>query len=142
MLPGPSVETSRGGGPRKLSSRRAPPGIVTGLKPANEEFSISIQRLGIRDILLGDSPAQGHLDREGIMHLTDTGFPYQRGSNTYIVGHAGDFDANRIPNPFKTSRTFVREILSPSATPRVVATTTASTTASSSTLQTYGLPNP
>jgi hypothetical protein len=54
------------------------------------------------------------------MHLTDTGFPYQRGSNTYIVGYAGDFDANRIPNPFKTSRTFVREILSPSATPRVV----------------------
>ena len=107
-----------------------------GLKPANEEFSISIQRLGIRDILLGDSPAQGHLDREGIMHLTDTGFPYQRGSNTYIVGHAGDFNANRIPNPFKTSRTFVREILSPSATPRVVATTTASTTASSLTLQT------
>ncbi len=35
------------------------------------------------------------------MHLTDTGFPYQRGSNTYIVGHAGDFDASRIPNPFK-----------------------------------------
>ena len=114
-----------------------------GLKTANEEFSISIPRLGIKDILLGDSPAQGDLDREGIMHLTaDTGLPYQRGSNTYIVGHAGDFNANRIPNPFKTSRTFVREILSPSATPRVVATTTASTTASSSTLQTYGLPNP
>lgn len=35
------------------------------------------------------------------MHLTDTGFPYQRGSNTYIVGHAGDFDANRIPNPLQ-----------------------------------------
>ena len=35
------------------------------------------------------------------MHLTDTGFPYQRGSNTYIGGLAGDLNASRIPNPFK-----------------------------------------
>ncbi len=35
------------------------------------------------------------------MHLTGTGFPYDRGSNTYIVGHTGDFDASRIPNAFK-----------------------------------------
>ena len=26
------------------------------------------------------------------MHLSGTGFPYERGSNTYIVGHAADYD--------------------------------------------------
>ena len=101
ILPGPSVETSRDRPPAEDLPVGSPPRIVTRLKPANEEFSISIPRLGIKDILLGDSPAQEYLDREGIMHLTGTGFPYERGSNTYIVGHAGDFDASRIPNAFK-----------------------------------------
>lgn len=34
------------------------------------------------------------------MHLSGTGFPYERGSNTYIVGHAADYDASRVPNVF------------------------------------------
>ena len=35
------------------------------------------------------------------MHLSGTGFPYERGSNTYIVGHAADYDASRVPNVFR-----------------------------------------
>lgn len=75
--------------------------MVTGSKPANDEISISIPRLGLKDVQIGDSPDQEYLDREGIMHLTGTGFPYERGSNTYIVGHAADFDASRVPNVFQ-----------------------------------------
>ncbi len=35
------------------------------------------------------------------MHLSGTGFPFKRNSNTYIAGHAGDFGGSRIPNVFR-----------------------------------------
>ncbi len=35
------------------------------------------------------------------MHLSETGFPFKRNSNTYIAGHAGDFGGSRIPNVFR-----------------------------------------
>jgi sortase A len=57
--------------------------------------------LGIEDVTVGDSPDQSYLDREGIMHLSGTGFPHKQGSNTYIVGHAADYDASRVPNVFR-----------------------------------------
>jgi sortase A len=61
---------------------------------------LSVPRLGLKDISLGDSPDQAYLDREGAMHLSGTGFPYERGSNTYIAGHA-DYDTSRIPSVFR-----------------------------------------
>ncbi len=69
--------------------------------PHTARLLLSIPRLGIEDVTIGDSSEQAYLDREGIMHLSGTGFPYQRGSNTHIVGHAGDYDSSRIPNPFR-----------------------------------------
>ena len=69
--------------------------------PHNARLLLSIPRLGMEDVTIGDSSEQAHLDREGIMHLSGTGFPYQRGSNTYIVGHAGDYYSSRVPNPFR-----------------------------------------
>jgi sortase A len=101
VLPGPSRETLRGEAPSAgYRPVGVPPGVVTGPEPADDELSISIPKLGIEDVPVGDSPDQEYLDREGIMHLTGTDFPYERGSNTYIVGHAADFDASRIPNVF------------------------------------------
>ena len=70
-------------------------------KPRDTRLLLSIPRLGIEDVAVGDSPKQSYLDREGIMHLSGTGFPYERGSNTYIVGHAADYDASRVPNVFR-----------------------------------------
>lgn len=101
-LPGLSREALRAEAPPAEDRPvKPPPGVVTGSKPANDEISISIPRLGLKDVQIGDSPDQEYLDREGIMHLTGTGFPYERGSNTYIVGHAADFDASRVPNVFQ-----------------------------------------
>ncbi|MDP8952661.1 MAG: sortase [Actinomycetota bacterium] len=62
---------------------------------------LSIPRLGLENVPVGASPEQAYLDREGIMHLSGTGFPHERVSNTYIVGHAADFDASRTPNVFR-----------------------------------------
>ena len=117
VLPGPSRKTPEPKAPtrkaperkapeRKAPERKAPtarPPVekVEERKPRDTRLLISIPRLGIRDVTVGDSPEQSYLDREGIMHLSETGFPYERGSNTYIVGHAADYDASRVPNVFR-----------------------------------------
>jgi sortase A len=92
------------GADRKVSTKRpypmAAPSVTTESRPRNNQLSLSMPRLGLEDVLVGDSPDQGYLDREGIMHLSGTGFPYERGSNTYIAGHA-NYDASRIPSVFR-----------------------------------------
>jgi sortase A len=85
----------------KASKAPRPPAAVEERKPRDTRLSLSIPRLGIENVTIGDSPDQSYLDREGIMHLSETGFPYERGSNTYIVGHAADYDASRVPNVFR-----------------------------------------
>lgn len=73
----------------------------------DNRLSLSVPRLGLKDISIGDSPDQSYLNREGIMHLSGTGFPYERGSNTYIAGHA-DYDASRIPSIFRNLKDLQR----------------------------------
>jgi len=95
---------------RKAPVQRAPEGKASkartpiddeSRRPRDTRLLLSIPRLGIENVTVGDSPDQSYLDREGIMHLSGTGFPYERGSNTYIVGHAADYDASRVPNVFR-----------------------------------------
>ena len=87
---------------KQASSWKAPEGPpARAAVPHNARLLLSIPRLGMKDVTIGDSSEQAYLDREGIMHFSGTGFPYQRGSNTYIVGHAGDYDTSRVPNPFR-----------------------------------------
>ncbi len=86
--------------PESKASKARPPAADEERKPRDTRLLLSVPRLGIEDVAVGDSPDQSYLDREGIMHLSGTGFPYERGSNTYIVGHAADYDANRVPNVF------------------------------------------
>jgi sortase A len=87
--------------PESKASKVRPPTAAEERKPRDTRLLLSIPRLGIEDIAVGDSPDQSYLDREGIMHLSGTGFPYERGSNTYIVGHAADYNASRVPNVFR-----------------------------------------
>ena len=87
--------------PESKVTKARPPAVAEERKPRDTRLLLSIPRLGIEDVTVGDSPDQSYLDREGIMHLSGTGFPYERGSNTYIVGHAADYDASRVPNVFR-----------------------------------------
>jgi LPXTG-site transpeptidase (sortase) family protein len=114
VLPGPAPKATEPKPPeRKPPERKAPVQRATESKatnarpPANDrrkprdtKLPLSIPRLGLEDVAVGDSPEQSYLDREGIVHLSGTGFPYERGSNTYIVGHAADYNASRVPNVF------------------------------------------
>ncbi len=87
--------------PESKVTKARPPAVAEERKPRDTRLLLSIPRLGIEDVAVGDSPDQSYLDREGIMHLSGTGFPYEHGSNTYIIGHAADYDASRVPNVFR-----------------------------------------
>ena len=87
--------------PEQKVPESRPPSDIAKLKPRDNRLLLSVPRLGLVDVTIGDSPDQAYLDREGIMHLSETDFPYERGSNTYIVGHAADYDTSRVPNVFR-----------------------------------------
>jgi sortase A len=69
--------------------------------PSSKRLELTIPTLGMKDLSLGSSPDQYYLDREGIMHLGGTDFPWQDRSNTYIVGHAIGYPGGRIPEVFR-----------------------------------------
>jgi sortase A len=75
------------GGSSKTITALAKPGSDDGAD--ENRLSLTVPRLRLQNVMVGDSREQSYLDREGIMHLLGTGFPYQRDSNTYIAGHAG-----------------------------------------------------
>ena len=85
------------------AEERLPKPAPPAAKPSisGNQLMLSIPRLGIENLVVGDSPAQSYLDREGIMHLSGTGFPYKHGSNTYIAGHAEGYSASRVPRVFR-----------------------------------------
>lgn len=69
--------------------------------PPSKKLKLTVPRLGLEDVKVGDSPDQSYLDREGIMHLSGTGFPYQKGSNTYIAAHAIGYAGSRVTYAFQ-----------------------------------------
>jgi len=62
--------------------------------------SLTVPRLGLKDVAVPTGSRQTELDRQGIMHLEGTGVPWQEGSNTFIVGHALGFLRTRVPYAF------------------------------------------
>jgi sortase A len=69
--------------------------------PSSNRLELTIPKLGMKALSLGSSPDQYYLDREGIMHLGGTDFPWQDDSNTYIVGHAIGYPGGRVPEAFR-----------------------------------------
>ena len=62
--------------------------------------TLTVPKLGLKDIAVPTGASQTELDREGIMHLEGTGVPWQEDSNTFIVGHALGFLYTRVPYAF------------------------------------------
>ena len=100
-LPGPAEESAPkegdSGGTKgdedKIQKKRP--------EPPSKKLMLTVPRLGLEDVKVGDSPDQSYLDREGIMHLSGTGFPYQKGSNTYIAAHAIGYAESRVTYAFQ-----------------------------------------
>jgi sortase A len=79
---------------------RPPKRPVAQSETGDTTLTLSIPRLGLQDIPVPTASSQVELDREGIIHLKETGVPWQEGSNTFIVGHALGFLQTRIPYVF------------------------------------------
>jgi sortase A len=105
VLPGPAQKAPTKKAPTKKAPEQKAPkerphAAAKEPKPRDTRLLLSIPRLGLENVTVRDSPDQTYLDREGLMHLSGTGFPYERGSNTYIAGHA-NYNASRIPSIFR-----------------------------------------
>ena len=112
-LPGPADRDSEEGSSRekpKPEEEPAPteapapveePAPAESVTPPNKKLMLTVPRLGLKDVKVGDSPDQSYLDREGIMHLSGTGFPHQEDSNTYIAAHAIGYAESRVTYAFR-----------------------------------------
>lgn len=69
-------------------------------RPRDKRLGLTIPKMGMKNVLVGSSPDQSYLDQEGIMHLSSSGFPWERGANTYIAGHAIGYPGGRVPFAF------------------------------------------
>ncbi len=74
----------------KLADGRDAAGVVT----------LSVPKLGLKDVALPTGSTQAELDREGVLRLRGSGLPWQEGSNTFIAGHALGFPRTRVPYAF------------------------------------------
>jgi sortase A len=81
---------------------RTPPEAArpTGGGRAAGTMTLTVPRLGLKDVAVTTGSSQAELDREGILHLEGTGVPWQGGSNTFIVGHALGFKWTKVPYVF------------------------------------------
>jgi len=68
--------------------------------PGGGTMTLSVPKLGLEDIPVPTADSQVALDREGIIRLKETGVPWEKGSNTFIVGHALGFLWTRTPYVF------------------------------------------
>ena len=85
-------------GEKEAPERKAPKEKA---EPPSKKLKLTVPRLGLENVKVGDSPDQSYLDREGIMHLSGTGFPHQNGSNTYIAAHAIGYAESRVTYAFQ-----------------------------------------
>jgi len=81
---------------------QAPPETArpTGGRGAAGTMTLTVPKLGLKDVAVPAGSTQKELDREGIIHLEGTGVPWQEGSNTFIVGHALGFMWTKVPYVF------------------------------------------
>jgi sortase A len=101
-LPGPADDRgSREGGSAERKKAGEDKNRKEKVEPPSKKLMLTVPRLGLKDVKVGDSPDQAYLDREGIMHLSGTGFPYQKGSNTYIAAHAIGYAGSRVTYAFR-----------------------------------------
>jgi sortase A len=83
----------------ELGTPAKDPGPVRG-RPTSEAMTITVPKLGLRNVAVPTGSRQSELDREGVIRMKGSGLPWQEGSNTFIAGHALGFPTTRVPYAF------------------------------------------
>jgi sortase A len=68
--------------------------------PRADALTLSVPRLGLKDVRVPTSSSQADLDKAGIIRLETGGAPSEPGSNTFIVGHAIGYIGGFYPYVF------------------------------------------
>ena len=68
--------------------------------PGAGAITLTIPRLGLEDVVVPAGDSQVELDREGIIRMEESGVPWEKGSNTFVVGHALGYLHTRVPYVF------------------------------------------
>ena len=58
--------------------------------PADKTLYLTVPKLGLNDLKVHDSLSEEKLG-ESAIHVPETGFPWQKGANSYIAGHRMGF---------------------------------------------------
>jgi sortase A len=82
--------------PDKLATSDTSAGAIPAVKPFNfgrdpggpddKTLYLTVPKLGLTDVPVFDSVSEEKL-KESAVHVPATGFPWQKGANTYIAGH-------------------------------------------------------
>ena len=80
----------------KLATSDSSAGAIPAVKPFNfgrdpggpedKTLYLTVPKLGLTDVPVFDSVSEEKL-KESVVHIPATGFPWQKGANTYIAGH-------------------------------------------------------
>jgi sortase A len=84
----------------KLGAPRKAPEHASSGETTSAAMSITVPKLGLKDVAVPTGSRQAELDREGILRLRGSGLPWIEGSNTFIAGHALGFPRTRVPYAF------------------------------------------
>ena len=69
--------------------------------PTPKNMTLTVPKLGLRDVAVPTGFRQAELDREGLLRMKESGLPWEEGSNTFIAGHALGFPWTRVPHAFR-----------------------------------------
>jgi sortase A len=84
----------------ELGTPQKAPTVTPDGKKISAAMTITVPRLGLKDVPVPTGSTQHDLDREGILRLRGSGLPWIEGSNTFIAGHALGFPWTRVPYAF------------------------------------------
>ena len=89
-------EEGSGKSPDRLDTHESSAGAIPAVKPFNfgrdpggpedKTLYLTVPKLGLTDVPVFDSISEEKL-KESVVHVPATGFPWQKGANTYIAGH-------------------------------------------------------
>jgi sortase A len=75
------------------------PAPTTGTNAAGA-MTLTVPKLGLKNVAVPTGSRQAKLDREGVLRLRGSGLPWREGTNTFIAGHALGFPRTKVPYAF------------------------------------------
>lgn len=77
-----------------------PPAPVPPDPSTPKNMTLTVPKLGLKNVAVPTGFRQAELDREGVLRMKGSGLPWEEGSNTFIAGHALGYSWTRVPRAF------------------------------------------